>query len=520
MNCPKCHHENYTSSSPCEHCQFQGNVAEIEELLHINWLLGEIETWGKSPSRDVAQNHIQQIYTKRKLKLEVSLELRLRPFNDEEARVAWMEIFRSKRLLRRLNEWVLAEHLREGDTHSLRNSLNAKIGEYRQRLGDRPHPDSVNDTERLKAINFIIENVEKLAKDEAFVSPKTAENILTGLEDETEALEVKLGLRELASPPPITDEEVIPPEHLPAPLSRPPSLVPLSQRLRHALLSERTLYGILFLGIFLLFSAAVSFVVWGWRDFSPLMRVSIPVGFTAMFFALSWYVRTKTPLYRSSIALSAIAALLVPIDAYTVYVNFGSPPHYWAEFWQISSLVCLAIYVIATLIIQNKFFSYLVGTAAGSLMLASIEVAHQGMGLSRDWYSAGLIGLAAGLVLLAEALTRLPESRRWRIFIDPFRVAALLATGVLMPLTFGWRFVDRSTYDTLHSALTFNWWVGSIIIAWGTIQYRSRTLGFLTFVALPVTVYLTQAPIFYNANVHPAWHAFGWACLTLIYFVI
>ena len=522
MNCPKCGSENYSPSSPCEECHFHGDVAAVEEFLHVNWLLGEMETWGKLPFRGMGQDCIQNIYTKRKRDLEVDLGLRPPLFSDEEALGGWMEIFRAKRLLRRLKQWGDEEVLHEGEAQTLRNSLTAKIDENRQRLGDRPHPTAIDDTDRLKAVDFILENAEKLAREEVFASPEAAKNILKGLEREKEVLEVELGLREPTSTtPPLgtsTPQQVSAKPHAPSTSTKPDDLphIPLSQRLRRALLSERTLHGILFLGIFLLFAAAISFVVWGWRDFSPLMRVSIPAGFTAMFFGLGWFVRSKTPLYRSGIALSAIAALLVPIDAYTVYANFGFQPRYWAEFWQITSLVCLVVYVISSLMIQNQFFGYLVVTAAGSLTMASMEV----MGLSQDWYSAGLMGLGIGLVFVADALRICSESSRWRIFMRPFRVMALLAAGVLLPLTFGWRFVDRATYDTLHAALTFNWWMGSFIIAWATIHYRSRTLGFLTALSLPVTVYLTQAPIFNDANVHPAWHAFGWACLTLVYFVI
>jgi hypothetical protein len=88
----------------------------------------------------------------------------------------------------------------------------------------------------------------------------------------------------------------------------------LRERLWRSILSERTLQALLFLGIFLLFVAAISFVVWGWKDFSAPVRVAIPFGFTALFFGLGWIVRIKTHLYRSAIALSAIAALLIPID--------------------------------------------------------------------------------------------------------------------------------------------------------------------------------------------------------------
>jgi hypothetical protein len=89
----------------------------------------------------------------------------------------------------------------------------------------------------------------------------------------------------------------------------------LRERLWRSILSERTLQALLFLGIFLLFVAAISFVVWGWKDFSAPVRVAIPFGFTALFFVLSQIIRSITHLDRSALALSAIAALLIPIDS-------------------------------------------------------------------------------------------------------------------------------------------------------------------------------------------------------------
>jgi hypothetical protein len=247
------------------------------------------------------------------------------------------------------------------------------------------------------------------------------------------------------------------------------------------------LQALLFLGIFLLFAAALSFVVWGWEDFSAPLRVAIPAGFTAIFFTLGWYVRTKTPLYRSGIALSAIAALLIPIDFYTIYVNFHISPDYWPLFWLVTSLACLLAYIATTLLIHSRFFGYLVGTAAGSTVLALTQMGHQSFGLSLDWQTAGLSGLALGLIFLATSLEkRSTPASSLSTFTEPFRYLSLLTAGVLMLLTFGWRFIDRPTYDTLHYALTINWGLGSLIFAWGAIHYRSRSLGLLAAISLPV----------------------------------
>ncbi|NJN94369.1 MAG: hypothetical protein HC875_09890, partial [Anaerolineales bacterium] len=304
------------------------------------------------------------------------------------------------------------------------------------------------------------------------------------------------------------------------PRSPAPPAPPLRDRLWRTLLSERTLQALLFLGIFLLFSAALSFVVWGWKDFSAPLRVAIPAGFTALFFTLGWYVRTKTPLYRSGIALSAIAALLIPIDFYTIYVNFHISPDFWPTFWLITSLICLIAYTGATLIIRSRFFGYLVGTAAGSTALALLQLLHQTFGLSLDWQTASLCGVALGLIVVATGLEK--QSTRFtaaHFFAEPFRSLSLLTVGVLMPLTFGWRYIGRDAYDTLHHAVTVNWWLGGFIFAWGAIHYRSRSLGLLAAIALPVAMYLTQAAAFYHTGINPAWHGLGLAWLVPLYFV-
>jgi hypothetical protein len=229
----------------------------------------------------------------------------------------------------------------------------------------------------------------------------------------------------------------------PAPVIPAPPRPPFRERLWRTILSERTLQALLFLGIFLLFVAAISFVVWGWEDFPAPVRVAIPFGFTALFFILGQVVRARTHLDRSALALSAIAALLIPIDSYTIYANYGSPPQGWPEFWLITSLACLIAYIIAALYIQSRFFSYITGLAAGSTLLAIIEVTTD---ISRDWYSAAISVLAVGMIVLGTRLSRLSQAGRWRVFADPFRYLALWIPAAAMPLTLGLRLVTRDSF--------------------------------------------------------------------------
>jgi hypothetical protein len=532
MRCPSCDQPNYLPSEPCPGCQFSGDPALIEELAHVDWILHEIDAWSTLGVREGPRQHIREKYLLRQRKLEIALELRLPPFTRSQAHQAWPELFRHQALTQWLDRSVDAGLLDRTASQAFRDRIRDHADELSERLEGHPRPDRPQtDAERLDTIAFLLESVDELSQSGCFATPQAEAEAQGPLVDEKEQLEIKLGLRpapapeELAEPAPevvtsapgaetaATAEPTVPP----VPPSPP---VPLRERLWRTLVSERTLRAILFLGIFLLFAAAISFVVWGWRDFSPLLRISIPTGFTALFFGLGWYVRVKMSLYRSGIALSAIASLLIPIDFYTAFVNLEIPPDLWPEFWLTTSLFCLAAYLVVTLTIQNSLFGYLVGAAAGSVVLAAIEIGYKSVGLSRDWYTAGLSVLALAMLVLGTALARAAKPGRWRVLADPLRYLALLTAGVLMPLTFGWRFIDRATYDTLHYALTVNWWLGGFIFGWGAVYHRSRGLGLLAAIALPVATYLAQAALFDHTGTNPAWHALGWACLAPLYFIV
>ncbi len=554
MRCPNCKKLGYQLSESCPHCQFiwsaeassdEVSVEATEELSRIIWLLAEVEGWNKSVTRE----SIKTDYTKRQKKLEITLGLRLPPFTAKEARQAWPRLIQAENLLEALHEWHTSDIVKQSVSQPLIDQTTDQINQLLEQLaGHKRFIYPKNNKDQLAIINLILETAEQLEYDQGFTSPEAQDLVLTPLIEEQAQLEIELGLRPEPTPvieePPIAkvspqvdaspsevetvqetidlDEETIEPD--PTPIEPPTPRIPFRERLWQTLLSERTLHAMLIMGIFLLFSAALSFVAWGWKDFSGPVRILIPTGFTTLFFGLGWYVRSKTPMYRSGIALSAIAALLIPIDFYTIYINVSIPPDFWPYFWFITSLSCLMAYTLATLVIRSRFFGYLVGVAAGSTVLAAIQIGHQVVGLSTDWRSTGLSLLALGLIIFATAVAPpgsvSPPTHRLAIFASPFRYLAMLTIGVLMPLTFGWRFAQRPGYDTLHYALTANWWLGSFIFGWGAIRYRSRGLGLLAAMSLPVATYLAQAAIFHQAGIHPAWHAFGWALLVPFYFMI
>ncbi|HET9912665.1 MAG TPA: hypothetical protein VFQ13_12290, partial [Anaerolineales bacterium] len=473
-----------------------------------------MDTWFELGILKENPEPLQNYYAARRQTLLSNLGLYYPPLAGDEAAKEWIELCQHEHLFQHIRSWLDAGHLKTGflPTHYARLlELRARLSGYQ----GSPYPET--DRERLDEINFLLDAVDRLNKRAEFLL--TANRLAA-----TESLwKEKLKLESILNPPVEVKPTIAPAQPEPVPALRvepapvpPPSepRPPLREFLWRSILSERTLQAVLFLAIFLLFIAAISFVIWGWRDFSAPVRVAIPAGFTALFFVLGWVVGKRTHLERSAIALSAIAALLIPIDCYTVYANYGSPPEGWPEFWLITSIVCLVAYILAALRIQSRFFGYITGIAAGSLLLALLEVFTD---LSGDWYFAALSLLAVGMILLAGRFARLAKAGRWQVFVEPFRYLGLWLPAALMPLTLGLRLLTRDTYDALHYAMAISWLLGGLILAWGAIFYRSRSLSMLSVSALPVAVYMLQGGIFYEAGINFAWHAFGLACLTPLY---
>ncbi len=515
MRCPSCDRPNHNPAEPCPDCQFQSDPALVEELAHVEWLLKEITTWQMLPE---ARQKLSAAYSARLRETEIKLGLRLRPFTEQEAAKAWPDLFRREALRQQLAEWQAANLVNPPVAQKLAEQVQGQIEGLLEQLEGHPRPTyQQDDAERLRLVNFILEAVDHLAQNEGFGTPEAQALTRDRLGKQKEKLETRLE----PLPAPVAAPQAAAPAIAPPPAAPPAPPIPLRDRLWRTLLSERTLQALLFLGIFLLFAAALSFVVWGWKDFSATLRVAIPTGFTLLFFAMGWYIRAQTHLYRSGIALSAIASLLIPIDFYTVYANFDIPPDYGPAFWLATSLICLAAYVVVTLMIRNQIFGYLVGVAGGSTVLALIELGHQFLGISLDWRTAGLSALALCFTLLStNQETRFFAKTGFLkpILAEPLRALALITAGALMPLTLGWRYIGRETFDTLHTAMTINWLAGSFIFGWGAIRHRSRSLGLLTVICLPIGTYMAQAAIFNLNGTNPAWHAFGWAILVPLYF--
>ncbi len=522
MRCPKCQRENFETNKSCPNCGFQGNAARLEELGHLQWLLKELNDWGKFDTAVGSIANLKEFYSDRLKQAEIELGLRSQPFTAKEADKFWPVLARLELLFDKVDEWNKADYLILS-MHDPLQTQRAHAQDLIQRLEGYLRPNiGQTDHTRLDTLNFLLDNIDLLGSKQWFRSKDAREKAAAPLRAERHELQVRLGLIPLPVPQaaePVAQAQVesIPVVKPPVVRQAAPPSRPMRERFWNAVLSERTLQGLIFLGIFLLFTAAISFVIWGWQDFSAFVRVAIPTGFTILFFVLGWWVQNKTKLARSGIALSAIGALFIPIDCYITFFTYTDMQGSWGSFWFWTSLICLVAYVLSTLRIQSRFFGYLTGVALGSLAMAVLEVTRSFTHISRDWFTASLSIVAAGMIILAAQLTRINESGRWRIFSEPFRYLGLIIPGALMPLTLLMRLTSGSGFGPLHYAMTVNWFVGAFIFGWGAIYHRSRSLGVLAAISLPISVYMGQAGLFHYAGINPAWHAFGMACLVPVY---
>ena len=315
MHCPRCKHPNFVATGTCPFCGFKGAPNQIEELTRLEWLLSEMDVWVEQGILKKIPKRLQKHYQTRYQKIQFDLGLQSISFSPQDAIRLWPELRCHELLFQEIEKWLAAGQIKTG----FLPKHYARLIELQGRMsGYRGAQAPATDSERLDEINFLLAAILSLKQRNEFITSEASSKITAPLLAEKVKLEnilngpaeIKVAVKTEGA------DKKIKPASPPGPEPIPPITPQLAwrERLWRSILSERTLQALLFLGIFLLFVAAISFVVWGWKDFSAPVRVAIPFGFTVLFFSLGWLVRQRTHLERSAIALSAIAALLIPID--------------------------------------------------------------------------------------------------------------------------------------------------------------------------------------------------------------
>jgi len=522
MYCPQCGSSEFDLVAPCPDCEFSANDRLHERLSNLNYIISEIESWGTWSIPDAVYTRLIERYQKRRRAVNVELGLRLPPPDVTETHDLRLQLDKWKYLQEKLSFWVRKEWISYAVQTELTAVIDKEIAKIKDRLIDAPIislPASFTKRtlRQWELVKYAKETLEQLCEDGQMVG-SACEAAMAQLDAEIEQLELAAGIRQ---PEPLPEEVAADSSEeskVEIEIKTPPRRTqrkrqPFSwDKVWESLLSERTLHAILFLGVVLLFASGVSWVVWNWGTFPPIVQITVLGGYTTFFYGLGWYVRVKMNLRGSGIALSAVGALLLPLDFYAFYLSGGFPPDSWPSVWTLASAVCLAIYTITAVSIQTPFFGYLVGAAMSSLFAAGANL----MGFAFHWQIAAISASALLQAVLSDRLRR--HEGKFRILAVPFGQMALVTAVPIMAITLVWGFFSGTSLFPFQMARATNWILGSITLLLMTRHYRLRPFILAVALAIPIALWLTQGAFFISWQTDVGWHAPGWAILAALYF--
>ncbi len=517
MRCPNCNSTEFDICTPCAQCQFAGDVRALERWSNLTFLLEEMPTWTSlSPP---VREEMRKRYEKQRRRVEVELGVRA-PLTAVQLTDLHTQLANWRAVVTAVTQWQRKGQINKATAEQTLAHASMQMEPLLDQLMDAPpRPIPINSQTRaaqqLAQKQFVLQIATDLfnRKQMAAYIYRIIERQLTA-EMETLAVEAEIAARPEAISTPIKEKSPdalsVPPSPASARFRRPPLTW---DRVWETLLSERTLQAVLFLGVLLLFAAGISWVAWNWGTFPAAVQIAFLSGFTAVFYILGWYVHQRMKLHGSGVALIAVGSLLVPLDFYAFYLSGGFPPGSWPIIWLVASAVCLAAYLVTAVWLQAPFFGYLIGLAAGSLLVAALNI----VGIGRAWWQVGVIVTAVTLALSGEWLH--PRPGRWHFLARPFGQMALALTVPALLVGWGWSYF-RSVSIAFHTALALDWWLGGVVFVLLLRRTRLRTLAWATAFVFPVAVWLTARVLFIPREIPSAWTAVGWALLPPVYLLL
>lgn len=516
MNCPQCHLLVAESTIACSGCGFTANGRSWEKWSNLKFLLAEMAGWNIP---DVHLSPLRKQYTQRLKESEIEIGIRQPPPTEAEARILHKQLLREIALQQALQRWIQQGWIVPALAKEPLSQIEQIIEQLNQKLTDAPHVylPSAGPEYNLHCLaeqKYILQSAQTWHK-AGLISDQSWQLIATEQKAKIEALEIKAGLRtatvaarkadQISTD---ADEEVMPTEKR----WQRPSLT--WDQVWESLLSERTLHALLFIGVILLLASGVSWLVWNWDTFPPLIQLGFLGGMTAAFFGAGWFVRSKMKLEGSGVALFTVAALLIPLDFVAYYISGGFPPGSWPTIWLIASVVCLVAYALITTFIHAVFLGYLVALALGSLLLSILNI----VGVPVEWGLTAVTAFTLGLASSHEAIRRW-QNDTWHFMGIAFGHIALVISAPMMIVGLGWATLVGGSSLSFYLSLAISWWCGGFTLLLMNNRYRLQTLTWAVALSFPIAIWLTMNPLFYGWQIDTAWYALGWLLLAPFYFM-
>jgi len=125
MRCPRCTQDGFQPHAACAACGFAGPPGQMEELGHIAYLLGGVETWHHLGPR--VQDSLRDRYLRRREELEIDLGLRQPALTSDQARDLQWNLFCLGELEKERAQWVSQGYVHPGAAERLSQGGRKRI---------------------------------------------------------------------------------------------------------------------------------------------------------------------------------------------------------------------------------------------------------------------------------------------------------------------------------------------------------------------------------------------------------
>ncbi len=379
--------------------------------------------------------------------------------------------------------------------------------------------------DQLTRIRAVLEEADRWARD-GLITEQTLRLVTERYRSQKEHLEEELGLR--LPVPTVESSPEIPPETAPREqgvgeaLRRPPTPVPAMEEtaapspplvparrpagegpvpappitwegIWKALLSERALDLMLYLGAFLFVVSTAVLVLRYWTTFHPVTRAFIGLSVTGLFYVGGAVARSRMRARHSGTVIVGIGSLLVPLNTVTIAQIFGVERFGWPSLWLFSSLVMLPLNAATAGWLRAEFFGYV---ALASAVTAVVSAAGL-LGLPVSWWAVPVILCGAALALWSPRIT----APFLTILRRPFYIGGVLLGLLSVPWVW-WIGGEVRAYASmgilvLHKAppVAAAWWAAAAMGVILSAQARTRLPAYGTVAAVCGAAILTTAAL-------------------------
>ena len=447
MKCPNCDHVSEKALLKCSSCSEVFDRQTLEELRHIDYLLGWLEnrreilgaittTGLVNEARAQRGAILARLLPEPEPFLEPAPESLPPAFGPEE--LQQLALHTGVRKL--IPGWVRDDAISVSSATGARTSLNVKIDAITTGFtGESPAlPDVAEEAVKTHALalldDWVNAGIIRSQEHAQLLNRLTGAHLQPEPAQPVEVEEVQAAIAEpprpvrAVQPAPIVRPTPKPP---PPPKAPPKPREPLIrwdrlwEQVVESAVSGLLLRWLRYLGAFLFVVSLGIVVVNFWSDIPQWGQVLIIFFIPAAFYGGGWFLRRRLGVVQTGGVLMGVGQVLLAVDFAAIY-QFGGLTVPINTYWLISSVICTLVYLLTVgFIIQDEFFGYIGLAGAGSTVMAGAAL----MTSSVQWPLVALVGFAA---LCVEISHRFAGGReKWRDLGD----AARRFPQIVIPMT-------------------------------------------------------------------------------------